>query len=238
MNQKICYLCGEPLDRERSRDHVPPKQFFATRIRKARSLNLIVLPVHKSCNNAYQHDEDYFLHSIAPLAGDSVSGSALWHDMRARTQKDEHGRQLAQMVFKEFDERPGGIHLPAGRIAKRYDGKRIHRVIWKSIRGLFYYETDRFLPESTPHGVKMPSVGERPPDEFFLLNDAPLKGEYGGIFDYKYASFPEANDRHLYAMLLWDRIIVLVYFHDPECECDICSPDKTPADTQPATQLI
>ncbi len=53
----ICYLCGEPLDEDIDRDHVPPKQFYAKGIRKKHDPNLFILPVHSSCNKAYQKDE-------------------------------------------------------------------------------------------------------------------------------------------------------------------------------------
>ncbi|MGD0917050.1 MAG: hypothetical protein ABSB22_11390 [Thermodesulfobacteriota bacterium] len=51
------------------------------------------------------------------------------------------------MVLKEFDKRPSGLILPFGKVAKRFDGQRVWRVVWKIMRGLFLKEIGRFLPD-------------------------------------------------------------------------------------------
>jgi len=61
---RICYLCGEQLDPDptkNDKDHVPPRQFYASTIRKQHQLNLFTLPVHAKCNKLYAKDEEYFL---------------------------------------------------------------------------------------------------------------------------------------------------------------------------------
>lgn len=56
----VCYLCGELVREDVSDDHVPPKQFFAPIIRKNENLDqLVTLPTHKACNEAYARDEEY-----------------------------------------------------------------------------------------------------------------------------------------------------------------------------------
>ena len=80
----------------------------------------------------------------------------------------------------------------------------------------------RFLPENTPKLFKLVSVGEKPPPEFELVRNTRPRGQYRNVFDYKYTVFPEEYNFHLWAMLLWDRLIKIIAFHDPECECDIC----------------
>jgi hypothetical protein len=50
-----------------SQDHVPPRQFYADAVRKAHHPNLRTIAVHKSCNLAYQFDEDYFVNTLAPF---------------------------------------------------------------------------------------------------------------------------------------------------------------------------
>ncbi len=64
---EICYLCGEKLTGNVSRDHVPPKQFFSSDVRKHFSPKLLTLQAHQACNKQYQEDEDYFVHSLGPL---------------------------------------------------------------------------------------------------------------------------------------------------------------------------
>ncbi len=78
---EICYLCGEKLGGDVGDDHVPPKQFYAERIRKSRRLDLFTLPVHKERNQAYMMDEEYFVHTLAPVVGDTPTGRALWDDL-------------------------------------------------------------------------------------------------------------------------------------------------------------
>jgi hypothetical protein len=47
------------------------------------------------------------------------------------------------------------------------------------------------------------------------------------VFDYKFDTFAEAKDLHYWLLLLWDRIIVRVAFHDPTCASPICISDGT-----------
>jgi len=216
----ICYLCGEPLVGDIHRDHVPPRQFYAREVRTKHSPNLFTLPVHSSCNKAYQKDEDYFMHSIAPLAMESYSGKALWHDISKQYGRPQ-GRRIGKMILEEFQERPSGLILPSGKVAKKFDGQRVWRVVWKITRGLFFKEMGRFLPDETPRTYKIFSAGENPPPEFDFVRNLLPQGQYPGVFDYKYIEFTEKNF-HFWAMLFWDKIIIFVGFHDPHCKCKIC----------------
>jgi len=217
----ICYLCGQKLSGDVDDDHVPPKQFYPRSIRKIHDLNLFTLPTHESCNKSYQKDEDYFVHSIAPLAKGSYSGNAIWGDISNQLKRPQ-GKRIAQMILKEFDPRPSGLYLPHGKVVKRFSGQRIWRVVWKITRGLFFKEKEQFLPETTPKLFKNISVDEKPPPQFAWVLGTPSKGQYPGVFDYKYADIPELDNFHIWAMLFWDRLIKFVAFHDPECPCDEC----------------
>src|SRR5947209_15694337 len=88
----ICYLCGNALTDDATRDHVPPKQFFPKVFRQANTTNdLEWLPTHHDCNHSYHQDEDYFVTTFGlPAAATTISGHALGHDIRARFL---HGRQ-------------------------------------------------------------------------------------------------------------------------------------------------
>jgi len=68
--------------------------------------------------------------------------------------------------------------------------------------------------------------GEPPSEEFTMLTDNGLlesKGIYPGVFAYSSHIFPEVNNLHLWALLLWDKIIITAAFHDPACDCEGCS---------------
>lgn len=161
----ICYLCGEVIEDKLSRDHVPPKQFYATEIRKEHDPNLFTLPVHEKCNKEYQKDEDYFVNSLSPLCMDTYSGKAVIQDIEKRIIKRPQSRRLALMIYKEFELRPSGIVLPSGKVVKRYDGKRIRNVIWKITRGLFFKEYNKVLPIKTPKSIEIinPGTTDCPP---------------------------------------------------------------------------
>lgn len=218
---EICYLCGELVIEDADTDHVPPKQFYSQEIRRQYNPNLLTLPTHKKCNHSYQLDEEYFIHAIGLLAMESYSGRSLFRGL-VRQHRSDRNVPLSRSVFSEFEKRPSGLVLPGGKVVKRFDPARVWRVVWKITRGLYFYEYRAFLPEDTPRLFKVVSPGEKPPEEFFLLPDEPVRGRYPGVFDYKFRKFPEINDSHLWAMSFWDRLILLVMFHDPRCQCKTC----------------
>ena len=127
------------------------------------------------------------------------------------------------MILKEFESRPSGIYLPRGQVAKRFDPERIWRVVWKMTRGLFYKEHSRYLPDDTPNHYSIISAGEKPPPEFEVVRNTPSRGQYPGVFDYKFVTIPKLNNFHFWAMLFWDKLIMFMTFHDPDCSCDKCS---------------
>ncbi|HUU40933.1 MAG TPA: hypothetical protein VMW42_08335, partial [Desulfatiglandales bacterium] len=170
----------------------------------------------------YQKDEDYFVHSIAPLAQGSYSGREIWEDIKHKFERPE-GLRIGNMISKEFDSRPSGLHLPNGKVIKRFDAERVWRIVWKIVRGLFFKEHQRILPENTLITYyKFISENEEPPPEFPAVRDTQKRGQYPAVFDYKYKVTPELNNFHFWAMLFWSRIIILIAFHDPECVCETC----------------
>ncbi len=219
---ELCYICGEALFPPINRDHLPPKQFFAKAIRQKHHPNLFTLPVHESCNSAYQHDEDYFVNSLLPFARGSYAGDKRLAETVA---KFHRGQQvpLVTMVLNEFETRPSGLSLPHGKVVKRLQGDRIRRVILKMVRGLYLIEYGDVLPQQLTSGIEIIPPGQKPPDHFFLaLQTVEEKGNYPGVFCYKARKFPEVHNMHYWALLLWDRLIIIVMFHDPGCKCDEC----------------
>lgn len=220
MPTRLCYLCGLDITERPSFDQVPPLQFFPKNLRAARNPNLITLPTHESCNQSYKLDEDYFVHSIGPLAIKSFPGWHLGKDIARRLgkPKEEH---LKKLVLAEFEERPSGLVLPPGKLVKRLK-PRIHRVSWKIARGLFFKQTGRVLPESTPRRFDVVDHENPPGDHVQHVLSQPARGKYPGVFDYK--SFH--SDRlpfHQIAMLFWDAIAWVASFHDPGCASEKCA---------------
>jgi hypothetical protein len=217
-----CYLCGGPLDADRSDDHVPPKQFFPEGFRKAsRAVQLDTVPVHPACNKAFQSDEDYFVTTLAGFAANTTAGSLAWRDVNRRFRRPQ-GVTLGRMVLREFEHRPSGIILPPGKIGKRFQRGRIDRVIWKVVRGLYFLEHRSILPARVPHYSSLVLPGDQPPKPVLAVVSQPEKGRYPTVFAYRFKVFTEAGGLQLWVLFLWDCIGCWVAFHDPECRCAKC----------------
>lgn len=228
MKNPTCYLCGKPSARDdESKDHVPPKQFCASDIRrKYKPLNLRTLPAHKACNQAYKLDEEYFLASLGPLAMETTAGRPLFADVIARGQNEKSGRALAMQVMSEFSDRsPAGVILP-GFVSKRFDAERVARVVWKIVRGLYHIEFDGYLPEDTYHWIGN-ATDQRTHPVFDIVRNAPEKGDFPGLFAYKCLRNQSFS---VWGVLFWDRLIFTVHAHEPACPgCPKCTPPSESA---------
>jgi hypothetical protein len=155
-----------------------------------------------------------------PFARGSEAGNAIY----AKALDDfRRGKEipLTRMVLSEFDPNPSGLSLPGGKVVKRFNGERLRRVAWKMVRGLHFHHTGEVLPERwATVGVRI-FAGETPPpdDVCCFVSIAQSRGAYPGVFDYKFDRFPESNNLHYWLLLLWNRIIIRVIFHDPACAC-------------------
>lgn len=216
---EICYLCGKELNKGQdiNDDHIPPRQFYPSPIRKKSNPNLFTLPTHSSCNKAYQRDEEYFVNSLGPLANTSYAGKELWKDIVKQIHRPE-SKGLTQKILNEFEQRPSGIILPPGLVGKRYDRSRIERVIWKITRGLFFKENRQVLSENTKKIIWIGYKGEGLSPLFPYVRNTLSKGDYPAVFDYKYII--KANSlnlwaMNLWAMLLWDTFTAEILFKYP-----------------------
>lgn len=212
----ICYLCGEEITNGSSADHVPPKQFYAPDIRqKHNTSKLLTITVHQTCNRSYEEDEKYFLHSLAPFAHDSYTGNAVLRKI-GREFREGKNQPLVLKVYGEFDPEPSGIVLLPGRMVKRFEGNRIDRVAWKIIRGLYFHHFNQVLTENTRHQLKLYLVSELSPGELpSIVPNTPPRGLYPAVFDYIFDYLPDPDNFHYWALLLWERIILIVQFKYP-----------------------
>ncbi|MFZ0496763.1 MAG: hypothetical protein WCB09_04070 [Methylocella sp.] len=126
--------------------------------------------------------------------------------------------------MSEFEPLPSGLILPGGKVVKRFDGERLRRVAWKMVRGLHFYHTGEVLPEQwSTVGVRLFVPDERPTDDLLtFVSVTESRGAYPGVFDYKFDKFPELDNLRYWALLLWDRRIFRVIFHDTACGCATC----------------
>ena len=115
----ICVSLGESLVGDVDDDHVPPRQLHAKELRKTYGLNLLTIPTHRACNRAFQLDEEYFVHSLAPVAPGSTSGKAVLGDL-FRQYRTGRNVPLSQKVLAKFESCPSGLHLPPEKVVKRF----------------------------------------------------------------------------------------------------------------------
>lgn len=216
----FCCLCGKALETNATKDHVPPKQFFPSSLRKKGIPELITVRVHKSCNKRFERDEVYFLNTLGPLAMRTVAGSALMRDIFEQGKRPQ-GLRIVEMIRKEFTASPGGIHLPPGRVAKQFDGDRVRNVVWKIIRELFFVEKKMVLPEDTPVTFQFLANDDPAPPYLHLIDQQPSRDRCPSVFDFKYTQVPEVHNSHWWALLFWDKLIAIVVFHDPSSRRDV-----------------
>jgi hypothetical protein len=207
-------------------DHVPPQLFFPKELRKRYGMtDLLTIPVHHACNQVWRMDEEYFIHTLLPLARGSEAGDAAH---RQTFEKYRAGRNvpLVNMVMNEFTHVVKGIHLLANRVAKLVDSDRFHDVIWKLVRGLHYHHTGEVMPPIWSLTYTATAPYEEPPELFRMYAKSGrgiVRGKYPKVFAYFFDKFPEAHGLHYWGFLLWDGIIITAAFHDPyTCDCEYC----------------
>jgi hypothetical protein len=196
--------------------------FFGRDLRKEEELQLRTLPAHGACNSSYRWDEEYFVYSLGPLAMESLSGRSVVNDIGTRFHAEGRNRPLANRSLEEFDARPSGLHLPAGLVVKRIDTKRINRVAWKIVRGLYFRHIGRYLPDRR-RAFKLFGPTEAPPELYSDVLAQPPLGDHPTVLDYK-RLWLGREDRavEVWGLLFWDKLIGFLTFHALECRCDNC----------------
>ena len=125
-----------------------------------------------------------------------------------------------------MDSRPSGLILPGDKAVLRVDGARIKRVVWKIVRGLWFLEHGKALPEDTHflHDIREPHNRATSEFEEFWnqVRAQPSRGDYQAVFAHKYLKFEQDGETlHGWAMLLWDRVIVYCMHFDPDSPPDM-----------------
>jgi hypothetical protein len=216
--EEICHLCGNVIDSnipelsmEISREHVPPLQFFPKQIRGEIKGSLLVLPTHKGCNQSFQADEEYFIHTYSIHVNSNTNAQHLISDIRRRTQSKQSQR-LLQMIENEFSNiTQGGIVLPSGTLVHNVNAPRVDRVLRKILQGLYYYEEKEFLPYETAMWIQ---PYEKPEDMPYYFNKifcetGPCRGVCKKVFAYRYTNLESYS---YWSMLLWDSLLFCIIF--------------------------
>lgn len=220
----LCYLCGQviELDQDWNRDHVPPARIFASDVRSQFSTNLAWLPTHVACNSSYRRDEEYFIASFVGHVH-TPTADAVMKDLAGASAKG-HGVGLIKAIINRF----GKVVGPGGEVLFSFDKSRADRCVWKIVRGLYYLELNKVLPEETLGEIHLASPQNTAGDLakitwFPAVRDTAPMGKYGAVFDYKWLCWKDRELRgHVFALLFWDGLVAALLFHDPACHCDTC----------------
>jgi len=207
----ICYLCGRNIETSNlSDDHVPPKAFYPKGIRAG--LNLWVIPTHKTCNEIYRKDEEYFQNAflIEVLNQKPPITKHIMSDFHRRSQRSQTPALVRKILKGVSNITPNGIHLPNGIFQINIDLLRIERVALKIARGLFYIENNIFLPLQNAKDIRFCLKENEVPDFYKLYWPyTKTKGTYHKVFSYKYFKYRKL---HLYSMLFWEAVMSCVAF--------------------------
>lgn len=239
---KQCYLCGKYIQRkdESTKEHIVPRQFFPVDLRN--QLNLATRATHRKCNESYQMDEDYFVVSLGPITMDTFSGSHLFRDISHKLKKPK-SVALGVMVKNEYTNRTAsGLYCPQSIVFKNFDVNRIHRVVWKIIKGLYFVDNQVFLSDSHLGIIRLYDSKQPQPDYAVELKNIcinnPERGKYPNIFAYKTTRKKQDNTlMRFYGLLFWDRIMFNVMFHDVGCSCEECIKQIKPPTPHPHQSL-
>jgi hypothetical protein len=89
---------------------------------------------------------------------------------------------------------------------------------------LHFHHAGQVLPEDWTKSVEFHLADHNwePPDHFLEFVSLPNNDPHGaseGVFSYRFRNFPKANSLHYWALLILDRVILIVVFHDLACTC-------------------
>ena len=221
ITEHICHLCGKEIDYSledgdlsKTREHIPPQQFYPQQMRGDIRGQLLVRPTHKGCNRSFKLDEEYFVHTYYPhVNSQSMSGRQLIEDIQRRAENaGNQSRTLLAMIEREFSSiSPGGIHLPHGTIIHNINAARVDRIIRKILQGLHYCEKGSFLPYETPMWIHLYEKCSDIPEHFrtIFCETGPCLGVYPKMFAYRHKT---VNDYAYWSMLLWDSLLFCIIF--------------------------
>ncbi len=147
MNQKakFCVYCGSVQNL--TVDHIPPKLLFP----KPRPKNLITVPACEACNKSFSKDDENFrlrLFLSDQMDGHPDAKGQRDASLRSLTRPEAKGlkRSLLSNVRRIQLATPSGIYV-GSTLGFDVDLDRIHRVVERIVRGLFFHETNQRLKE-------------------------------------------------------------------------------------------
>ena len=198
--QKCVYCINAP---SATNDHVIPRSMFPL----PKPTDLITVPSCLKCNRGFKKDEEYFLGIITfTEAGVSAEGKRLWDQRLQRMYKKDRGlrRAIARAIVPKQVFTPAGLYL-GKRLQVEPDWPRIKNYFTKVIRGLYHFEYDEILPESTLiHYVLLDDMEML---EEINRNVRPGKRGWNGVLEYKQNRIPDSLGDSLWLFLVYETLL-------------------------------
>jgi hypothetical protein len=213
---KTCSLCGEKIIRkDRSVEHVPPKQFYPKSMREEINAPFWTVPSHKGCNATFKLDEEYLYHYLVGLVfvQNEAMGRIILEDLKRQAKNPQTRGLIRRLISETKTVTPGGIHLPPGHFRVEYDMARIRNVIIKITQCLFFKDHERFMPRAN---CKHFELCENPQDLqplFELLHSQKANAIEPKVFSYRHFCL---DGTHLYSLLLWEAFAFCLAFENPK----------------------
>ena len=140
----ICYLCGDTL--ATTKDHIFPISLF----NKPAPSNLPQrLPACEQCNNTLSQDEELFRVFVASgMAYESNAGNRIWNE---RIRPDLKGKRPGLKPLIKSMVKPARVVNESGillgkTLVLEVNSEPVTRVLHKIVKGLYYLDTQRVLP--------------------------------------------------------------------------------------------
>jgi hypothetical protein len=200
-----CIYCGRAAD---DSDHVPPQKLFP----RPRSADLITVPSCRSCNGGAKKDDEYFIWAITCSANAVGREADAAREQRFQQPVPRHRRTMVDRLRARTAlvdvVTPAGLEL-GGAPGYRLEVERVHRVLARIVRGLYFHETG--TPVSSEMVVSTsfepPSAAERETVRSLLLGHE--RSVARGAFRYWLGRHPEVREIVVCPMVFFRRVLAI-----------------------------
>jgi hypothetical protein len=202
----LCVYCNE---REATtEDHVVPEGFFP----EAPTQGYVRVRACEPCNNGHSRDEEYLL---AVLLAQGTGRSDEANEILNRWSRDHEtgarrrtglGRRLVDAVEPVELHSEAGIYLGTER-AVRLEVDRVNRVLEKIVRGLFFHEFGRRLPDDVTLRVELDPEFDRLRHGPFPHAMVRVPKRLGDVFTWRVVALPESPDFTVWVLTFYDSVL-------------------------------
>jgi hypothetical protein len=151
-------------------------------------------------------DQELFLATfLFGDAGVTVAGKRLWDQKLERMYAKNAGlRRRILTNFREVEVRsPSGLFIRKG-MAVQLEDHRILKVIEQIVRGLYYFEFDEPLPNSTTFRSQFAQSSEAMAPMELIKHQLKLGArDWPGLFEYRFNRVSERPEASIWIMRFW-----------------------------------